>query len=907
MKKKYLIFFIFFSLQSLAQEVDSLYSTAKKFFYEGNYDSASFYFEKILKVESSNTDLINYKVNYALGYIYYKKNFYNKSIFFFQKAETYLPDLKNLTDEISLYKNIAVAYQDLKKYSESLKYYIKAENKAIGKQDSINLEKIYYNKSILYYNLKENENSLTNIIESIRIAERIKCSTIELNYYQLAKTYYAMNEIRTAEQYFKKAIYIVIQQKKGKTKELAEIYRDLGVLYKNDYNTGYYELNKALTIFTDLYKERHHLLTKTYTQISDYYEIQRDYELALKNIQLAVISAHNTFSDTSWVNNPADFDTYSEIYLIYALKNKADLLFSISENTDENKKDYLRKSYTTYLLTSALIAESNNDYLNNEDKQLLLSDQKEVYSNLIETAFRLYSLTGDTEYLIQAFLVNEKTKSSMLLNRILENEKFFISEKNPDLLLKLNYISQSIGDLRYTTEEENTLYSEKLFGLQRSYNLLLDSLRTETFKLFVNDFNKKIDFDSIKNNITDGENIIEYFINDSAIFIFLLNNKKIRIERVERDSIFEKSLEIVLNHSYKFENYDLSGYRLYYESLFNLYNYLFLPIKNSISGNNICIIPDEELYLLPFELLTSALKDKTTMEYGNADYLINKYNISYHFSTVLKNYNFSAGKFPEKKIAIFAPSYQNIKKYNDSIYNQLININYLTNLEGAKKAATKISQITQADTFTGENITEKLFKEISGNYEILNLSLHSVMYLDSPEKSGLVFGWDTVNNEIGILQNYEIRNLHLNCELTVLDGCNTGLGKIISGEGVMSIARNFYLAGSSTIITTLWSIPDNTSAEIITYFYNFLKQGYNASQSLKSAKLEYLKKADAERSNPYFWAGFILLGESNYYFNPDVKKEPEASSNGFNPMFILTGIGIFLAMLTFVVVRKKKK
>lgn len=98
--------------------------------------------------------------------------------------------------------------------------------------------------------------------------------------------------------------------------------------------------------------------------------------------------------------------------------------------------------------------------------------------------------------------------------------------------------------------------------------------------------------------------------------------------------------------------------------------------------------------------------------------------------------------------------------------------------------------------------------------------------------------------------------------MVFLSACNTGEGFLEKGESVQSLANAFLNAGSKSVIMTLWKIPDETTPQIVGYFYRYLKHGMTKSEALRQAKLTYLKnQKDPQKRHPYFWAGFVLIGE----------------------------------------------
>jgi len=129
---------------------------------------------------------------------------------------------------------------------------------------------------------------------------------------------------------------------------------------------------------------------------------------------------------------------------------------------------------------------------------------------------------------------------------------------------------------------------------------------------------------------------------------------------------------------------------------------------------------------------------------------------------------------------------------------------------------------------------------------------------------------DSINE--GLLNTYEIYNMQINSPLIVLSACNSGFGKLHKGEGMISLARGFFTAGAKSIVMTLWSVGDKTSSKLIHYFYSNLAAKQNIGDAMQGAKLAYLKQSDEMKAHPYFWAGYIVLGNANSIFEPPVKK-----------------------------------
>jgi CHAT domain-containing protein len=94
--------------------------------------------------------------------------------------------------------------------------------------------------------------------------------------------------------------------------------------------------------------------------------------------------------------------------------------------------------------------------------------------------------------------------------------------------------------------------------------------------------------------------------------------------------------------------------------------------------------------------------------------------------------------------------------------------------------------------------------------------------------------------------------------LVTLSACDTGVGEVRNGEGVYGLRRAFVLAGAQTIVTSLWSVSDYATRELMTDYYSGLKRGEGRGEALRKAKLAMLKRKG--RAHPFYWASFIQIG-----------------------------------------------
>jgi len=160
-----------------------------------------------------------------------------------------------------------------------------------------------------------------------------------------------------------------------------------------------------------------------------------------------------------------------------------------------------------------------------------------------------------------------------------------------------------------------------------------------------------------------------------------------------------------------------------------------------------------------------------------------------------------------------------------------------------------------------EMMLQNLSKQgVLAKYRYLVFSAHGYLSQEVPALSALVLG--QVNNPAGIdgyVTAGEWTGYDLKSDLMVLSACETGLGEVVGGEGVMGLPYAFYVAGNKNTVLTLWSISDKVTAEFITSFFRKLKAGVGQIKALTATKREFIKRG-GEYSKPKYWAAFVLYG-----------------------------------------------
>lgn len=204
---------------------------------------------------------------------------------------------------------------------------------------------------------------------------------------------------------------------------------------------------------------------------------------------------------------------------------------------------------------------------------------------------------------------------------------------------------------------------------------------------------------------------------------------------------------------------------------------------------------------------------------------------------------------------------------------------YFAPLEGTKTEARSIQGLfPEARVLTGEQASEAALETLNAP-EILHIATHGFFLQDpvqgkegsdttsNPEnpllRSGLALSGANLSKDSrgrGILTALQAANLNLwGTKLVTLSACDTGVGEVRNGEGVYGLRRAFFLAGTESLVMSLWPVSDYVTRELMTQYYTGLKKGLGRGEALRQAQLAIMKRKG--RQHPFYWASFIQAGE----------------------------------------------
>lgn len=888
---------------------EQLYSKATILGKEGKLDSALNYairsVDLHLKKESIDSILLA-NTYQSLGIIYKIMGKYDKAIEYYSLAESIYKEKQEHFLLAFIYSNKANIFKTRQDYSKSEIY----QKQAIQTLESDSIK--YKNQLGNFYNNLANvykkKGKYADAIEFYNKNIKIKGITNSyISYGNLAYCYNELNQYEKSEFYYKLAVETVQERFTTPNNKVAQqlVYYATFLGSQNRISESKQLFDKALEIYSLVFGEKHPEISYCYNSIGELYLKNNELDDALKYFQKSLIALSGNFNEEHYSKNPDVNDVSSETHLLRSLKNKASTLYKISLNESSEEKFIL--SLKTSELATELFSKVKQGYVSEESKLFLTENEFSNLSLAINSCNELFKLTDEDKYIEKAFLFSELGKSSVL-NETMNNAKALKFGGIPDsLLLKEKNLEKSIWNYEELIyEEENKknpdgnklkFWNKYLFEHKQEYSNLIEYFENNyneyhNFKHNQNDVSLK----EIQRKLALNENVVEYFLTDTTLFTFLIKKNKVHFFEAKIDSTFYGSVSkfIESTSDNNFSHHKFKEFNEFQNSSFDLYKTLIKPISPKIGSSSLIIIPDGVLSYISFEALTTNHLGFKKIRYRELPYLIYQNPISYAHSVNFIHTN--SKKSAIKALGAFAPNY---KVDSNIVANKVLTRQHyrenLHPLKGVQDEVINITNIIGGDRYIDDKANETIFKEIASNYDILHLAMHTIIDDNNPMYSKMAFTQSKNSIDDGFLNTYELYDINLNSRMAVLSSCNSGSGKLQRGEGVISLARGFIYAGCPSIVMTLWPVEDKSGVELMTNFYKWLDKGYSKSESLQKAKIEFIHSGDQLKSHPYFWSGYVVIGNNNALFHNKLN----------TTIYLSIAVGIVLLLGLFFV-RKKR-
>ncbi|QHT70238.1 CHAT domain-containing protein [Rhodocytophaga rosea] len=845
-------------------EADAYHSMALVSNYKGDSNKSLELHHKALDIRRKAFGENNASVSssyYSIGNVYIARAEYDKALEYFQKDFNINLHLHGEEDPVlgSTYHSLSTIYTAKNDYTQALEYCQKAARVFVKAytENHPNVATSYHLAGRIYSYLGENEKAL----DYYQKALQIRLKFVSENHASVANDY-----IRIGQIHFKRGEH------------------DQALLY---YQKALINRKKSLGNLNPYVAEPYHFL-------GDVYIAKGEYDQALDGYQHAIMANMPSFQDSLVQYNPP-MGNQQTIYLDGVI-----LLNSLELKADAFRKKFtktqaasdLQLAIATYLTTDTLIQRIQQSLTSENDKLMLAGRAKKIFQASLQTCLSLHAVTGEKQYLQQAFYFAERGKANILSATLAETKAKAFAGIPDSLLIQdqqlnkyINNYTQQIAKLVTSGPGADSSklqeYQNELFSAHRTQEKLMAALETHYPRYHQLKYQSSLVTPSQLQSVLDAQTaLMEYVVSDSLLQVFVITRKSYQLHSVSLDSLFVRRLSA-------FRQAILSGDQdLYEQTAYPLYQTLFAhPLPKSIK--ELILIPEGELTTLPFEALL------TSGDVNKKEYLLEKYAISYAYSASLLYERLQQKQTSqEKHLLAMAPVFEDsasnvIMASNRSVLSglqtepvaaaeqtgekriamrgQLLDGTYVSPLLASKGEVETIASLFEQKGYkaslylhqqAGE---EKLKAKGMAAYNYIHIATHGFVNGQYPELSGLLFAQDSTSGEDGILYTGEIYNLALQAELVTLSACETGLGKLAKGEGIIGLTRALLYAGAKNVVVSFWKVPDNSTAELMGYFYKALLSGKSKGAALQQAKMKMI--ANKDYSHPFFWAPFILVGK----------------------------------------------
>ena len=488
-----------------------------------------------------------------------------------------------------------------------------------------------------------------------------------------------------------------------------------------------------------------------------------------------------------------------------------------------------------------------------EGRQLFFENKVGPYHTLVKLLIKQGKI-------FEALLYAERAKGRVLLeavrnNRTDLNEIYTDTERSEaeSLISKLSAIRER---MRSESDRESTSeLHHQLNAARREFALFQERLAAAHPELGLRAGPAQPSTLASLNTLVPAKDFayLEYVVTHDKVGIFILKRngdhedpilKYVELP-VYADELRRKVSEFHSTLAERHPGYDALGRELY--------RMLMEPAADELQNiKTVCIIPDEFLWTLPFQALTTK----------RGTYVIQEYSLYYAPSLSVLNEMALRRRQQSSKESLIAFSNPVIERN----YKFKQDLHPLPEAEAEVAAVARAVRTQMKKVIVGRQADEKTFKVLAPQYATIHLATHGVLDNRDPLNSYLLLTKtnDDLEND-GLLKAREIINMRLNADLAVLSACETGSGRISRGEGVIGMSWAFFVAGTRSVVVSQWRVNSASTSRLMKNFYQaFASQNdvnsRSKSQALREASVRLLK--ERRYRHPFYWASFVLVSSN---------------------------------------------
>jgi len=820
--------------------------------------SMSYYVQALEKREKvDDKQLIGNSLN-SIGVIYNNSDAFSQAIPYFERAEAVRLELGDLLTLRKTQSLMASAYLFLGEeqyndmiYTESLKNLEKALeiNKNLNAKSGVG--EVLNQMGFVYSNLGDYTTAVEKISEAVRIMDE------EKNISGLAGAYNHLG---------------IVLQMSGRLERALEYYNNSLKIFE--------ELNDTLNIVALMSN-----IGTIYFDIKEYGKAEEYLLEALKISQKAkekslegncLLNLANTQSLLGKI--PDSLSSYKSGLEIARSLNSPDLTWKFLTGIAEYYEKAGNYDKAIELNDTALnIIDGIRSTLEDQDlKASYIARERFVFEDVITMLGSLHEKESEKGYDTLAFRYAELSKSRAFLDLLAEALANVNEGADTCLLKRQEVLLTGLTQSKQMLEKESsknqpsaetvTNLKNKIRESEDDLSNLKSEIRTTNPRYADLQYPVTVSLSELKGLCPDKNTVfLEYSLGDSSSCLWVITGTDHKFFRLPSRKILQDQIESL---RFALLDPDKSNINFITGAGYSLYRQLIKPAEPFLTKKSrLVIIPDGILNYLPFEVLLSDSTGKVkNTSFSELPFLVKKYPLSYAQSgSVLKNLVSERGESGEthsgsKRIIAFGdPSYENMSNTESTPEKSFPRLEY-----SRKEVENIVSFFDKgsADIYLQEAATEENVKnkEKLNQYDYVHFATHGYIDEKNPDYSSLVLTLKNNSVEDGFLRATEIFNLKLNAELVVLSACQTGLGKLVRGEGMVGLTRAFMYAGAPAVMVSLWSVSDISTATLMREFYkNMLKGDLIKTDALRKAQLTVMK--DEKFAHPFYWAPFVLFGD----------------------------------------------
>ena len=817
----------------------------------GQYDKAMENYQQVLTIARrlGKEDEIATSLN-NIGLVYKSWGQYDKAIENYQQALTLFRKLGTEDKIATSLNNIGMVYSSWGQYDKAIENYQQglAIARKLGKEDQI--ARILNNIGGLYDSWGQYDKAIENYQQALAIARKLGTEDqIATRINNIGTVYMSWGKYDKAIEAFQQSL--AINRKLGVENKIATSLNNIGNVYMSwgQYDKAMEKFQQALVIHRKLGTEDQ--IALILNNIGGLYGARFQYDKAMENFQQALSIDRKLGTEEGIVNRLKNIG-----WAYYAQQQDVSAIKYFIESIEIIEK--LRKTAT---------GNARRDYL---------ASQIGIYNALIS----LYLVNQEAP---KAFEAMEQGRSRLLAERLAESKSEVkvssvksIQDKMANSSAILSYANSTWPEISLVTLTQSDIRGQEISV-------------ADTLKSILKKYEIKIQ------TMTE---------NQRGIKVVSKDLEKPVLDMADKKSTLEKTVNF---YRLLLTNPSPENDKALREIARVLYDLFIKPMETHINDKKeLIIIPDGILGFLPFETLIDS----------EGRYLVEKYVITYAQSMtvqqLIKNRQYESNRKP--MLALGGAIYDEINyeaemvtndKELDFIKNKTflamanersignayasLGVESLSNLPGTLDEINAIQKIVNnSETISGKEVTEARVKSMSDSgelsqYKVLHFATHGMTVPAFPELSAIVLSQfkEGQSSEDGYLRMGEIAKLKLNADFVNLSACETGLGKIYGGEGIVGLTQSFLLAGAKGISASLWNVSDRSTAMFMVGVYQLVEQkGMSYSRAINEMKRIFIKgqvSMDIESSrgiqvieagetrpeklnHPYYWGPFVYYG-----------------------------------------------